>query len=317
MSQTFHEHLSYFQLPRRLDLYSDAIARSIKPGDTVADLGCGFGVLGVLCLKHGASHVWGIDESDALHVAREMAQRSGLSAQYTCIAGSSYKTELRQKVDVIICDHIGHFGADYGMIAMLHDAQTRLLKPGGIVIPRELRMEVAAVSSKAYAARVELWNGTGSLPEFHWLREKSANTKHVVDFENDEIVSDARSLGSITLGDEAAEFFHFSATLTVAKDAEMHGLAGWFDCLLGGDVWMNNSPLKESSIGRSQAFLPLEEPIAVSTGDQLAVTVKMRPCDAMLAWTVENVTSGAPIQKMSTWKGAILDPDAFGQGHQK
>ena len=317
MSDVFNEHLSYFQLPHRLDLYSDAIARSIKPGDTVADLGCGFGVLGMLCLKHGASHVWGIDDSEALHVARETVQRSGLSERYTCIASSSYKADLRQKVDVIICDHIGHFGADYGIIAMLHDAQKRLLKPGGLVIPRELRMEVAAVSSKAQAARVNLWSGTGSLPEFHWLREKSANTKHIVDFAADEIVSDACDLGSITLGAEAAQFFHFSATLTAAKDAEMHGLAGWFDCLLGGDVWMNNSPLKESSIGRSQAFLPLEQPIAVSTGDQLAVTIKMRPCDTMLAWTVENVTSGALVQKMSTWKGAIFDPDAFGQGNQK
>ncbi|MEO9490109.1 MAG: 50S ribosomal protein L11 methyltransferase [Marinomonas sp.] len=317
MSQIFQEHLSYFQLPRRLDLYSKAIEQCIKPGDTVADLGCGFGVLGVLCLKHGASRVYGIDDSDALHVAREMAQRAGLEERYICIAGSSYKTDLPEKVDLIICDHVGHFGADYGMIAMLNDAQKRFLKPGGIVIPRELRLEVAAVSSTAHASRVELWSGVDSLPEFHWLREKSANTKHVVDFTKDEIVSDAGSLGSITLGDEAAEFFQFSSTLTADQDAEMHGLGGWYSCLLGGDVRMTNSPLEEASIGRSQAFLPLEQPIAVSAGDRLAVSVKMRPDDAMLAWSVENVTTGTPVQKMSTWKGAILDPDALGQGQKK
>ena len=308
MTDVFQEHLSYFQLPRRLDLYSEAVKASIKPGDTVADLGCGFGVLGVLCLKHGASKVWGIDNSDAIHVAREMVDRAGLAESYHCIAGSTFTTELPEKVDVIICDHVGFFGFDYGMIGMLRDAKKRFLKPGGVIMPQALQLMVAGVSTKAYDDISGPWERESTPSEYRWLREASINTKHAREFAPEEMLSDAARLGAIDLLADGPDFFSFSATLTMARDGVFHGLAGWFDCLLGGDIWMTNSPVEDRSIKRPQAFLAVEQPFAVTAGDVVEVTIKIRPDDNMIAWTVD-AASASPRQKMSSWKSAILSPD--------
>ena len=79
MASVLEEHIEYLTLPGRNALYAKAISRIIKPGDVVVDLGCGVGVLGLLCLEAGAARVYGIDHSDAIELARETVAKAGLS----------------------------------------------------------------------------------------------------------------------------------------------------------------------------------------------------------------------------------------------
>ena len=48
------EHLGYVADRIRLERFRAAIAKAITAGDRVADLGCGSGILGLLCLRAGA-----------------------------------------------------------------------------------------------------------------------------------------------------------------------------------------------------------------------------------------------------------------------
>ena len=109
------EHLGYVSDRVRLKRFEAAIARTVRPGDLVADIGCGSGVLGLMCLKAGAERVWGIDSTEAIEIARESMARAGLSDRYVCIRERSYRVLLQDPVDILICDHVGHFGFDYGM----------------------------------------------------------------------------------------------------------------------------------------------------------------------------------------------------------
>ena len=45
------EHLTYVADHKRLEQYRAALAQTLNPGDKVADLGCGTGILGLLCLQ--------------------------------------------------------------------------------------------------------------------------------------------------------------------------------------------------------------------------------------------------------------------------
>ena len=65
------EHLGYVADHVRLERYESAVARVMGRGDLVADLGCGSGILGLLCLHAGAGRVFGIDSTAMLEVARE------------------------------------------------------------------------------------------------------------------------------------------------------------------------------------------------------------------------------------------------------
>ena len=125
MSGTLQEHLSYVADSLRNDRFRAAINQIVKPGDHVVDVGCGTGVLGLFCLQAGAAKVDAIDSTIAIEIARETLTRTGLCEQVTLIRRSSYQVELPERADVVICDHVGFFGFDYGLIELLSDALSR------------------------------------------------------------------------------------------------------------------------------------------------------------------------------------------------
>ena len=57
----------------RVEAYRRGIAGSIKPGDVVIDLGTGTGILAFMASRAGAKHIYAIDHSDFIDVAREIA----------------------------------------------------------------------------------------------------------------------------------------------------------------------------------------------------------------------------------------------------
>src|SRR4029077_3415945 len=138
---------------------------------------CGFGILGLLCLHAGAARVWGIDQTEAIEIARETAERAGFRDRYHCLREHSFRAELPELADVVICDHVGFFGFDYGIIAVISDARRRFLKPGGRVIPRTISLQVAGITSDECRQKAEAWADPDIPAEFHWLRTYGVNSK--------------------------------------------------------------------------------------------------------------------------------------------
>ena len=91
------EHLGYVADRIRLERFEAAVAAAVRPGDRVADLGCGSGVLGLLCLQAGAGRVIGIDSTAMLEVARRpshgRASPNGADSSKAILVGSSYLSE--------------------------------------------------------------------------------------------------------------------------------------------------------------------------------------------------------------------------------
>jgi SAM-dependent methyltransferase len=294
------EHLGYVADRKRLEQFKAAIARTLKPGDRVADLGCGSGVLGLLCLQAGASHVVAIDSSAMIEVARQAMTRAGLEDRCTFIHARSHRATLAEPVDVVICDHVGYFGFDYGIVRTMQDARARFLVPGGRVIPARIRLKIAAVESDAARAKVDRWRAEGVPDEFHWLQRHAANLEHAVTLPRAALLGPPSDLGEIDLRADQPDFFRWTAKLRVERDGVLHGLAGWFECDLADGVAMTNSPLSDDRIDRPQAFLPIEEPVAVRAGDTIAATVMARPDDHLIAWVVEIASTGRRFSH-STW----------------
>ncbi|MBV7258291.1 methyltransferase [Erythrobacter crassostreae] len=304
MSDSLAEHVHYLGLANRSDLYRSAISDCIAPDDTVADLGCGVGVLGIFCLEVGASHVWGIDSSDAIYLAQETVRKAGLDKHYTCIASSTFRAELAEPVDALICDHIGYFGIDYGIIDMVRDAAKRMLKPGGAIMPDKLVLQIAGVSSDACHEKAAAWSDDIVPKVFHWIDEQARNTKYPHEFAPGELCSAPVELGQITLNADTPEYFSFEAEIEITSSGRFDGLAGWFKSHLGNDVWMTNSPLDPNGIKRSQAFFPIARPFDVQRGDRISVTIRARPEGNFLAWDI--TPRGGPTQKQSNWATTIL-----------
>jgi protein arginine N-methyltransferase 1 len=281
----------------------------VRPGDLVGDLGCGFGVLGLLCLEAGAAHVWGIDSSDAVDIAAETMARQGFADRYTCMRESTFRAELPEEVDLLICDHVGYFGVDYGIVAMMDDARSRMLKPGGRVIPQALDLRVVGIASTQARDALRAWEKDTVPAAYSWLSSYAANAKHDVTFSADELATQAVPLGTVDLTQDSPDVLSFAATLVAEADGALDGLGGWFSCELAPGVTMTNAPDAPDRIARSQVLLGFEEPLAVSTGDRIDVAVKIRHEDTIISWSAHNPRTGQR-QRQSTFASLPMSTNA-------
>lgn len=314
MSDVLSEHLCYLELPYRAASFQTALKRHLPPNAVVLDAGCGTGVLGLYCLQAGAQRVYAVDSTAAIELAQQSYQRAGLASRAQFIRGSTFQAVLPEKVDAVICDHVGFFGVDYGIVDLLADARHRLLKPGGLIIPGLLRLQVAAVQSEDMDRTVRRWSQPDIPAEFHWIETLSTHNKRSVLLTADQLLTPACTLGDIDLRVDQPAFHRWTVQTQAERNGTVHGVAGWFEYLLAGEVWMTNSPLSPQSIGRPQAFLPLDTPLAVQAGDEITIEIMMRPADHLIAWTVRHPRSGTE-SRQSTWQGDIVEQDRLKRLH--
>jgi protein arginine N-methyltransferase 1 len=128
----------------RVDTYHTAISRTVKPGDTVIDLGTGVGILAFFAAGQGAKKVYAIDHSKIILVAEQVAQHNQIkNVEFLQI--HSKKFTLDSPVDVIIHEQMGNFLLDEDMVDNICDLRDRLLKKDGRIIPDKFELYIEPV----------------------------------------------------------------------------------------------------------------------------------------------------------------------------
>jgi hypothetical protein len=128
------------------------------------------------------------------------------------------------------------------------------------------------------------------------------------------MLAGAATLATLEIGAEAAPYQSWDAEFRCSRDGTLDGVAGWFDCRLFDDIRMTNSPVAEEGLARPQAFLPLESPVTVSTGEHIQITVMARHLDNVIGWVIELPERG-PRYTHSTFNGLMLDREALIRAH--
>ena len=310
MAKTLDEHFGYLSDRVKLEQYQAAIDRLVRPEHVVLDLGCGSGLLGLMALRAGAAKVLFVEEGAIIEVARHSVTEAGFADRAEFFQANSFELTLPEPVDVAICDHVGYFGFDYGILVLLADTNRRFLKPNGVIVPAQIALKLAPVESISCRKLVGQWRD-GSVPdEYSWLGTTAANTRHAIQFEREALLAGEETLATLELGAKAAPFLSWSAEFICARDGALDGVAGWFDCRLIDDNHMTNSPVAEERLDRPQAFFPLDEPVAVTAGERIRVTMMARHQDHVIAWVIELPDAGKRFT-LTTFNGLLLDSEAL------
>jgi len=173
----------------RVEKYKSAIKEIIKPGDVVADIGTGTGLLAFLCLKAGAKKVHAIERTSAIEWAKKIADKNGLSDKIEFYNADSLDCELGEKVDVIISELIGHIAFEEGMAESLFDAKERFLLPNGIMIPEKVELKIALVEdSQVYSDCIDCWDYIEGI-DFSPIRNEAVNACYLVDLKSHYLLS--------------------------------------------------------------------------------------------------------------------------------
>ena len=106
----------------------EAVERYVKPGDSVLDVGCGSGILGIGAVLLGAGSALGVDiDALAVRTANENAEINGVSDRFTAVAGDLVD-KVEGKFDLVVANIV----AD--AIIALSASVRAFLKPDAVYI---------------------------------------------------------------------------------------------------------------------------------------------------------------------------------------
>jgi precorrin-6B methylase 2 len=161
------EHARMLHDDRRTVDYLTAVARAVRPGDVVLDIGTGSGVLAMAAARAGARRVYAVEASDIAEVAERVFAVNGLDDRITLVAGWSRQIDLPEPADLLVSEIIGNEPFEEEILETTLDARRRLLTPGARLIPKALTLfarplllpETEARQRALGPAAAERWRG--------------------------------------------------------------------------------------------------------------------------------------------------------------
>ncbi len=297
----------------RMRAYRDALAASIRPGATVLDLGAGTGILSLLACQLGAGKVYAVEPSDALVVARELAQANRCAERIEFLQAASFDVQLPARADVLVSDLRGVLPLHGRHLPAIVDARRRLLAPGGVQIPARDRVRVQLVAdAPLHEDGVRIWREGMFGLDLRGALRWTAHQMHKADLSQSALLGEPRTLFDLDYTRVESANVRGAAAWTVANDHVAHGLGAWFDSELVDGVSYSSAPDQPRGI-YGQMFFPFQEALRLAKGDAVAVEIAAHLIAGDYVWqwhtTVRDRTGQVRSQyRQSSFQGIPVNP---------
>lgn len=286
----------------RLEPYAAALRARVRPGSVVLDIGTGTGFFAVLAAKLGARKVYGIDPTDLVRTARELAAENGVADRVEIIQDVSTRVALPERADVIVSDLRGILPPFEQIVGTLVDARTRLLAPGGALVPR---MDVLMAAPLEAGERWEELAGPGEVMgiSLRAARRTALNQWQRGIFEPGQLLAEPREWARMDYRTIVTPDVAGGAEWTATRAGTAHGLGAWFRAELADGIGFDTGPGFRSIY--QTAFFPFPEPVALAAGDRIRAEIQARLLGGEYLWlwntTVERAGSPALAFRQSTF----------------
>lgn len=296
----------------RMEPYSAAIARCVRPNDAVVDLGCGPGVFALLACKAGARRVYAIDMNGVIEFGRHLATVNGFAERIHFLRGDSRQIHLPERVNVIIADVRGVLPLYSHAVGTLEDARNRFLAEDGRLLP-SLDILIAAVVElpEFYRNITEPWRAPSPLDLSTGL-PLVLNSMYRYQLKPEHVISEPRPWHVLDYSSGASTSAQAVLELPVTRNAVGHGLGIWFETKLVDEIGYSTGPSSGETV-YGHLFLPWLEPISLTEGEVCSVDLRSHLVASDYIWQWETnlpATSGHKQVRFrqSTFYGSLFPP---------
>lgn len=272
----------------RINAFTEALRRAIRPGDVVIDIGAGTGILSLLACQMGAAHVYALEPNPFVALGDAFAAANGFSDRIEFLQRPSTEFSLTQSADVIVGDLRGALPFHGAIVHTFKDARERLLKPGGIIVPQQDQIFASFLQQEEwYQTRVlSPWmtqpNGLNLTPG---LRHQTNSILRRTDPITPEMVILPGQLWH-TLDYTSVEQPNASNTLYWQVEAEgtAHFVYLWFSTDLYQGIGYSSAPGLDGPTVYGGMLLPLQAPVPLTLGDHISLNLSARLINDAYHW---------------------------------
>jgi type I protein arginine methyltransferase len=294
----------------RFKAYTEAISRCVRPGDVVLEIGCGPAVFSLLACRAGAKRVYAIEMEDIIDVARQIAFANEFADRIRFFQSDSRKTELPERVDVIVSDIRGTLPLFDGAVASLRDARQRFLSADGVMIPRREVLSAAIIQAEQiYSSLISPWKTSAKDVELSIPLRLVLNSVHGVAVKAETLLTQPEEVCSLDYMGNPSVNASASLEFRTNRAGTAHGICVWFDTQLHDDIGFSSAPGSPVTL-YAQLFLPWLEPVAVIEGQEILVKLDANLVGQDYVWRWETEIAGADGKKVhfrqSTFEGSIV-----------
>ncbi len=296
--------------PRRMRAYAEAIARTVRPGSVVVDLGAGGGVFSILAARAGARRVYAVEAMPLGSVVADAAARSGVGDVVTFVHGMSRDVTLPERADVIVSDLHGVLPLFRAHLPSIVDARARFLREGGALIPARESLHAALVEApELYRRHVGVFDDAPYGVDMGALRDMAVNRWYAGPGDAMTLVGDPAPIAALDYATIVSPDLDATVELGAGRAATAHGLTVWFDSVLAPGVVLSNGPAHEETVfGR--AFFPFQRPIDLLEGERTRVRLRALFSDSDYVWSWETDgparPAGAARFRQCTFRGIAI-----------
>ncbi|HEX6039026.1 50S ribosomal protein L11 methyltransferase [Longimicrobium sp.] len=271
----------------RTGAYAAAIARVVRPGDVVLDIGAGAGILSLLACRAGARRVYAVEPAEAIHTARAIARENGFGDRIELIQGVSTEIDLPERANVIVSDLRGALPLFQHHVPSIADARARLLAPGGTLIPRADVLFAAPVeAADVYGRLVGPWEEGDLGLRMTAARRQAVNTWAKARLGTEALLARPCAWDVLDYATRTDPDTRASLEWRVARDGTAHGLSLWFQAELAEGIGWSTGPGAPETI-YGTPFVPFAEPVAVRAEDRIVVRLQGRLVGDDYVWVWE------------------------------
>lgn len=289
--------------------FLEALKAVIIPGvTTVADIGAGTGLLGLMASRLGAKDVFLYETAEVAGVATEILKRNRAK---NCHLFPCHSTEMDDppRVDVVVSETLGNYALEENILETIKDARARHMKPGGITIPRRITQFVAPVVAPRIHDELMAWDRTGLGIDFEPARFMSLNNIYVRSVERGECLGHAATGGgpaaspaispiagavawdTIDLDRDHRMSRKGEARWGLAKPETVFGFAIWWEAELTPGILLSTAPHAPRTHWE-QLYLPLLQPTELAAREALTLSIRSKSTSEAgthIAWTATHL----------------------------